>query len=54
VKTEKNKNKREILLLGSSHSSEIGPMLQETRELNLTCVVFSDQMLLCKGCSGYR
>jgi hypothetical protein len=29
VKTEKNKNKRKILLLGSSHGREICPMLQE-------------------------
>jgi hypothetical protein len=29
VKAKKNKNKREVLLLGSSHGKEIGPMLQE-------------------------
>jgi hypothetical protein len=29
VKTQKNKNKRYILLLGSSHAREIGPMVQE-------------------------
>jgi hypothetical protein len=29
VKTQENKNKRNTLLLGSSHGKEIGPMLQE-------------------------
>jgi hypothetical protein len=29
AKTEKNKNKRNVLLLGSSHGKEIGPMVQE-------------------------
>jgi hypothetical protein len=31
VKIEKNKNKRRILLLGSSHDKGIGPKLQENQ-----------------------
>jgi hypothetical protein len=45
VKAEKNENKSKIFLLGSSHGSKIGLMLQETWELHLTRVVFSNQML---------
>jgi hypothetical protein len=46
VKTEKNKNKRTILLLVSSHGRRIGPMLYENLGTKFDSVIFSNQMLL--------
>jgi hypothetical protein len=50
VKREKNKNKRKILLLGSSHCRDIGSMLQENLELNLIMSYFQTKCSSCKGC----
>jgi hypothetical protein len=41
VKTENNKNKRNLLLLGSSHGREIGPMVQENLDTKYyMCSIF--------------
>jgi hypothetical protein len=49
MKTEKNKNKRNILLLGSSHGKDIGPMLQgELRTKFDICSIFKPNAPLAK------
>jgi hypothetical protein len=49
VKTEKDKNKRKILLLGSSHGREIGPMLQENLGTEFdVCSIFKPNTPLAK------
>jgi hypothetical protein len=49
VKTEKNKNKRKILLLENSHHREIGPMLQENLATKFDiCSIFKPNVPLAK------
>jgi hypothetical protein len=49
MKTEKNKNKRKILLLGSSHGRKVGPILQENLSTKFdVCSIFKPNASLAK------
>jgi hypothetical protein len=49
VKKEKNKNKRKILLLGSSHGKEIGPCIKKTLQIKFdACRIFKPNAPLAK------
>jgi hypothetical protein len=49
VKTEKNKHKRKILLLGSSHGRKVGPMLPKNLGTKFdVCSIFKPNASLAK------
>jgi hypothetical protein len=49
AKTEKNKNKRKILLLGSNHSREIGPMRKDNLVTKFdVCSIFKPDAPIAK------